>query len=268
MSAAQSRTAMAADSVDFVDEDDTGRVLFALLEEVADAACANADEHLHEVGTGNRKERNVGFAGDRASKQGLARAWRSHEQNPLGDASSELLEFLRILQKVDDLIELFLGFIDAGHVFEGGFLLLGGEKTGARFTEAERFVTASLHLPHHENPDPYDHEERRKRDDDAQPVGFFDLFIVKQDALVLQCFGNVGDGGVRNCHAAEFAAVAVLALKLGAVGRQIHRHILDVPALHLREEVAVVRLVLARRRPAFGGHLPKHSRQRNHHDPK
>ena len=38
VSAAEARAAMAADGVDFVDEDDARRVLLALLEEIADAA--------------------------------------------------------------------------------------------------------------------------------------------------------------------------------------------------------------------------------------
>src|SRR5206468_4062259 len=39
VAAAKTRTAMAADGVDFVDEHDARRILLALLEEVADAAC-------------------------------------------------------------------------------------------------------------------------------------------------------------------------------------------------------------------------------------
>ncbi len=66
IAAAEAGAAMTADRVDFVDEDDARRVLLGLLEHVAHARSADADEHLDEVGAGNRKERNVGFAGDRA----------------------------------------------------------------------------------------------------------------------------------------------------------------------------------------------------------
>ena len=47
--AAEAGAAVAADGVDLVDEDDAGRVLLALHEEVADARGADADEHLDEV---------------------------------------------------------------------------------------------------------------------------------------------------------------------------------------------------------------------------
>src|SRR5205085_8097704 len=50
---AEARAAMAADRVNLVDEDDAGRVLLALLEQVAHARSANADEHLYKVGTRN-----------------------------------------------------------------------------------------------------------------------------------------------------------------------------------------------------------------------
>ena len=119
---------MAADGVNFIDEDDAGGILLALLEQVADAAGADADEHFDEVGTGNREERNVGFAGNGASEKSLARSRRADEQNALGNASAEFLEFLRVFQEIDNFVKLFLGFIDSGDILEGGFLLLRGKQ--------------------------------------------------------------------------------------------------------------------------------------------
>src|SRR5271167_2755912 len=109
---------MPADCVNFVNEDDARRVLLALLEEIADAARADADEHLDEVRTRDREEGNVGFAGNRARQQSLARARRPDEQHALRNASAEFLEFLRIFQEVYDFVELFLGFVDSGNVLE------------------------------------------------------------------------------------------------------------------------------------------------------
>ena len=124
VSAAEAGAAMAADRVDFVDEDDAGSVLLALLEEVADAACADADEHLDKIGTGDGEERHVGFAGHGTGEQGLAGSRRSDEKHALGDASAELLELLRLAQVLDDLLQLFLGFVDAGHILKRDLLLL------------------------------------------------------------------------------------------------------------------------------------------------
>src|SRR5271156_6819655 len=49
LTSAEACATVAADSVNFIDEDDTGSILLALLEEVAHATGANADEHFDEV---------------------------------------------------------------------------------------------------------------------------------------------------------------------------------------------------------------------------
>ena len=105
IAAAEAGAAMAADGVDFVDEDDAGRVLLRLIEHVAHAASADADEHLDEVGAGDGEERHIGFAGDGAREQRLAGAGRADEQRAARDAPAELLEFLRIAQELDDLLQ-------------------------------------------------------------------------------------------------------------------------------------------------------------------
>ena len=51
VAAAEAGTAVAADGVDLVHEDDAGGVLLGLLEQVADTAGAHSDEHLDEVGS-------------------------------------------------------------------------------------------------------------------------------------------------------------------------------------------------------------------------
>ncbi len=106
VAAAEAGAAMAADRVDLVDEDDAGRVLLALLEHVAHAAGADADEHLDEIRAGDREERHVRLAGDGAGEQGLAGAGRADQQHALRDLAAEALEFLRVLQELDDLLEL------------------------------------------------------------------------------------------------------------------------------------------------------------------
>ena len=53
MPAAEAGAAVAADGVDLVHEDDARLVLLGLLEQVADAARADADEHLDEVRAGD-----------------------------------------------------------------------------------------------------------------------------------------------------------------------------------------------------------------------
>ena len=53
VSAAEAVAAMTADGVDFIDENEAGGGFLALLEHVAHAAGADADEHLDEVRAGD-----------------------------------------------------------------------------------------------------------------------------------------------------------------------------------------------------------------------
>src|SRR5262249_16899863 len=56
VTAAETSATMASDRVNFIDKDDARSILFALLEEIADAAGADADKHFDEVGAGDREE--------------------------------------------------------------------------------------------------------------------------------------------------------------------------------------------------------------------
>src|SRR6202041_2825601 len=107
VTAAQTCAAVTPDRVDLVDEDDAGSILLALLEQIAHAARADADEHFNKVRTRNREEGNIRFASHRPRQQGLARARRANQQHALWDASAELLKFLRLAQKFNDLPQFF-----------------------------------------------------------------------------------------------------------------------------------------------------------------
>src|ERR1700739_917486 len=124
VSTAQARAAVTSNSVNFIDKDDAGRILLALLEKVAHAARADAHEHLDEIRARNREERNICLAGDCPRQQGLTGSRRSNQQYAFGNAAAELLEFLRLTQKLDNLLELLLGLVNASNVLEGDLLLL------------------------------------------------------------------------------------------------------------------------------------------------
>ena len=170
VAAAQARAAMAADGVDFIDEHDAGRVLLGLLEHVAHAASADADEHLDEVGARDGEERHVGFARDGARQQGLAGARRADQQAALGNLAAQALELLRVLQEVDDLLELGLGLVDAGDVLEGDAAVLLGQQPGARLAEAHGAAGAALHLAQEEDIDADQHEDRQPAHEDTADI--------------------------------------------------------------------------------------------------
>ena len=117
--------ARAAEAIQLVDEDDARLHLARLLEQVADARRADADEHLHEFGAGDREERHARLARHRARQQRLADAGRADEQNALRHARAKPAVALRVLQEVHDLLQLALGLVGARHIVEvdAGFRL-------------------------------------------------------------------------------------------------------------------------------------------------
>ena len=168
VAAAEAGAAMAADRVDFVDEDDAGRVLLRLLEHVAHAARADADEHFDEVGARDGEERHVGLAGDGAGEQRLAGAGRADQQHAARNAAAEPLEFLRVAQEFDDLLQILLGLVDAGDILEGDAAMRLGQQLGPRFAEAERLAARALHLPRQEDPHADERNDRQTVDQQGQ----------------------------------------------------------------------------------------------------
>jgi hypothetical protein len=66
---------------------------------------------------------------------------------------AELLELLRFLEELDDLLQLVLGFVDARDVLEGDLLLRARRELRLALAERERLVAAALHLAHEEDPE-------------------------------------------------------------------------------------------------------------------
>ena len=89
-----------------------------LLEQVAHARGADADEHLNELRAGDREERHARLARDRPREQRFAGAGRADQQDALRHAPAQPAVLCGILQKIDDLPQLVLGLIDAGNVLE------------------------------------------------------------------------------------------------------------------------------------------------------
>ncbi len=120
MPAAQPGATMATDGVDFVDEQDRRRGVLGGLEHIANAAGADAHEHLNEFRTADGKERHSGLAGDGPGQQSLAGAWRAHQQDALGDASAEALKFFWVFEKLDHLLQIVLHPFQTGDVGKRG----------------------------------------------------------------------------------------------------------------------------------------------------
>src|SRR5690606_17590697 len=143
-STAHARAALPTHGVDFVNENDAGRVFMTLLEEIADATRADADEHFHKVRTADAEERHTRFASHSAGQEGLARSGRTHEEHAPGDLAAEAGKFLGLLEKLDDLVEFFLGLVHAGDITEGNGLVTLIDHARATFAEGHGLVVAAL----------------------------------------------------------------------------------------------------------------------------
>ena len=169
VAAAEAGAALASDGVDFVDEHDAGRVLLRLLEHVAHARRADADEHLDEVGAGDREERHLGLAGDRLGEQRLAGARRADHQHAARNAAAQLLELGGIAQELDDLAHFLLRLVAAGDVGERDRIVGLVEDLRLALAEAERAAaSAALHLAHEEDPHADQEQHREPRDEDLR----------------------------------------------------------------------------------------------------
>ena len=198
VAAAHAGAAVAADGVDLVHEDDAGGVLLRLLEEVADAAGADADEHLDEVRAGDREERHAGLAGDGAGEQRLAGAGRAVEQHALRDPGAERLELLRVLEELLDLVQLLHGLVGAGDVAEGDLRRVDRHPLGARLAEAHHPRAAALHLVHQEDPEPEEEDERKDVGEDreeARAAGALDVGLDRPGAASWLTSGACRSGG-------------------------------------------------------------------------
>ena len=238
VAAAQAGAAVAADGVDLVDEDDAGRTLLGLLEHVAHAGRADADKHLDKVRAADAEERHLGLAGNGLGQQGLAGAGRADEQHTAGDPATELLELLRVFEEIDQFLDLFLRFVAAGDVGEGGRVVGLVQHARLALAEAEGAALATaLHLAHEVDPDTDQQQHRTPADQDAhQQRGLFAGLDVELDAVVDQVAHQTA---VEICgRAAQALVVGGGGDDLGAAARIfLQHHRLDALAAHLFEEV-------------------------------
>jgi len=184
------RAALAAHSVDLVDEDQAGGVLLAFVKQVPHARGADADEKLDEIGSRDGEEGDVGLAGDGLGQQGFSRARRADEQDALGDFAAQALELLGLLEELDDLLQLVLGLLDAGDVLEGELVAVAGEQAGLALAEGEGLVAALLAHDHH--PEDDEDDEGGPGEEDAQPLVLVQLLHVDVDLVLAQAVDQIG----------------------------------------------------------------------------
>ena len=108
----------AANRVNLIDEDDAGGFLLGGAEKVAHAGGTHAHEHLHEIRTRQGEERHLCLACHSLGQQGLTRTRRADQQHAFGDLATQNGIFLRVLEEIDDLLNLELRTFQTGNIFK------------------------------------------------------------------------------------------------------------------------------------------------------
>ena len=174
---AHAGTALAAHSIDLVDEDDGGGVLLGLIEQVAHTGGTETHEHFDEVGAGHRVERHAGLACDGSGQQRLTGAGRAVQQHTARDARTQRLVLGRILEEVLDLLDFGHGLVFTGHIGELGGGGLPVEQFAAVLPAAHAEHAAGAAHPAHQPPEQgKDDDERQNRGDEvAHHTGLLDI---------------------------------------------------------------------------------------------
>ena len=117
-----------------------------MFEHIADATGADTDEHFHEVRTTDGEEGDIGFTGDGSSEEGFAGTWGTDHEDAFGNTPAEFLEALGVAEEFDDFLDLFLGFFDAGDIFESDFIFVAGEHFCFGLSETHRAFSCHANL--------------------------------------------------------------------------------------------------------------------------
>jgi hypothetical protein len=107
VAAAHTGASSSCHGVDLIDEDDARRMFFSFLKQVADTGSADADEHFHEIGSGNAEERHACLSCNSFRQKGFTGSGRAHKKNSFRDSRADLCIFLRCFQEIDHLNEVF-----------------------------------------------------------------------------------------------------------------------------------------------------------------
>ena len=195
MAAAQTCAALTAHRVDLIDKDDAGGILLRLFEQVAHTGGANADEHLHKVGTRNGEKRHARLACDCTGQQRFTGSRRAHQQNALGDARAELVVLLRILEEFYDLAQFLLFLVRTGYIGKGRLALFVGHLLNLGLAEVHLLagiphggIQTFHHKPPQENAQPQ-HDQHGQHA--HQPGGLGSALDVALHARISRMVGVV-----------------------------------------------------------------------------
>ena len=141
---------LATNRINFVDEDNTWRILFRLCKKITYTRCTNTYEHFYEIRTGNRKEWNSRFSGNCLRKQCLTGSRRTYQQHAFRDSCSHLDIFLRRFQEINNLLQFLFLFFQTCHLSKCHFLVTVCTQSCTALSKIHCFRIRTAALPVHQ----------------------------------------------------------------------------------------------------------------------
>ncbi len=176
--------------IDLINEYYAGSLLLGLLEEIPHPRCTHANEHLHEVGSGDGEERHVGLSRHCLGEQRLACSRRTHQQCTLGYLAAQGGVLLRILEEVNDLHHLGLGLLKPCHIVEVDLdVCILVKDLSLRFADAEDVAgtaagTAAGHPSHEVYPQCRYYQKRQNDSEECGKI-VLSLLVIEIDDFIL-----------------------------------------------------------------------------------
>ena len=191
MAAAKPGASASRHRIDLIDEDDAGVILLGVLKEVADTARADADEHFHEIRTGNGEERNTRLPGHGLRDQCLTGSRRAHQDHALWNAGAHMGVFGRIFQEIHDFLQVLLLLLEAGHVVKVDAIFRMGIHLGPALAEVQhlRVGTAARRAVHEHQQHKHQHGHHQHRENGTH-----------EDRILLDIFDRHRNSGILLHH--------------------------------------------------------------------
>src|SRR5699024_9153458 len=89
MTTAETGTTLAADSVNFINKDNTWLVFLRIFKQVTHTGSPDTDKHLNKVRSADREKWRTGLTGNRAGKKCLTRSRGSDKQHAFRNAGTQ-----------------------------------------------------------------------------------------------------------------------------------------------------------------------------------
>ena len=188
VAAAYTGTTLTAYRIDFIDENDTRRILLRLIKKITHTRSTNTNEHLDKIRAADGEERYTRFTRNSTCEQCLACTRRAKKQYALRNACTEIVELLRMLEELYDFLEFLLCFIRSGHILERNLHFVAACHTRTALAKGHDTAAAALRLLHDEKPHANEQKHRQhRREHRGPPWRFRRILRLDFDILRLQC---------------------------------------------------------------------------------